>query len=154
MCFVAGSSRRIFSAWNAADARQIDVHQDHIREMGACQRDAEIAIVRAQHAYMRVVLDDLLDQHQVGWIVFHIEQGAQSRAYPGLAVRVGRVTLVPAASCGITSRISSIQNSLPTPTRAFTPMVPPINSTSCLVTTRPMPVPSSAPFSCPRRLNG
>ena len=31
---------------------------------------------------------------------------------------------------------------------------PPINSTSRLLTTRPMPVPSSALASCPRRLNG
>ena len=45
--------------------------------------------------------------------------------------------------------VNSIQNTLPTPTVLSTPMTPPISSTSRLVTTRPMPVPSSAPASLP-----
>jgi hypothetical protein len=49
---------------------------------------------------------------------------------------------------------NSPQNSVPTPHVLATPICPPINSTSCLVTTRPMPVPSSVPFSWPRRLKG
>src|SRR5471030_2936835 len=59
-----------------------------------------------------------------------------------------------ASSTGASDAISSNQNSLPMPTVLSTPMLPPISSTSFLVTTRPMPVPSSAPVSCPRRLNG
>ena len=61
---------------------------------------------------------------------------------------------MPATSCGSAVRFSSIQNTLPLPTVLSTPMTPPINSTSRLDTTRPMPVPSSAFASCPRRLNG
>ena len=74
-----------FQRLDSADAGQIDVHQDHIREMGARKRYAEIAIARAQHAYMWVALNYLLDQHQVGRIVFHIEQGAQRRVFLELA---------------------------------------------------------------------
>ena len=49
---------------------------------------------------------------------------------------------------------SSNQNTLPTPTVLSTPMSPPISSTSRLLTTRPMPVPSSLLASWPSRLNG
>ena len=49
---------------------------------------------------------------------------------------------------------NSIQNTLPTPTVLSAPMLPPITSTNCFDTTRPRPVPSSSPASCPRRLNG
>ena len=48
----------------------------------------------------------------------------------------------------------AIQNTLPTPTVLSAPISPPISSTRRLLTTRPMPVPSSAPASCPRRLKG
>ena len=49
---------------------------------------------------------------------------------------------------------SSTQNTLPTPTVLCAPISPPISSTSRLLTTRPMPVPSVALASCPRRLKG
>ena len=49
---------------------------------------------------------------------------------------------------------SAIQKVLPAPGMLATPMPPSINSTRRLVTTRPMPLPSCAPPSCPRRLNG
>ena len=49
---------------------------------------------------------------------------------------------------------SSNQKTLPLSTTLSTPIVPPISSTRRLVTTRPIPVPSSWPASCPSRLNG
>ena len=59
-----------------------------------------------------------------------------------------------AISCGAVAAFSSNQNTLPSPTLLSTPISPPINSTRRLLITRPMPVPSSALRSWPRRLKG
>ena len=61
---------------------------------------------------------------------------------------------IPSADGSASQAGSSIQNALPTPSVLCAPMRPPINSTSRLLTTRPMPVPSSVPSSWPRRLKG
>ena len=150
ICAVAGSARRILHGLDAADAGQVDVHQDHLRLIGARELDAEVAVRGAQQAQVGAARDELLDQLQVGRIVFDVEQGAQRRAV-GACGRTAapRRSASRAASCGAAVRLSSIQNTLPTPTVLSTPMAPPISSTSRLVTTRPMPVPSSAPASLP-----
>ena len=62
---------------DAADAGQIDVHQDHLRLMDARQRDALRAIPRAQQAHIGTTGDELLDQLHVCPVVFHVQQGAQ-----------------------------------------------------------------------------
>src|SRR5450759_3778792 len=70
MCVVAGSSRRIFRA---------SIPLMPGRLMSIRITSGSWARARAEHAYMWVILNYLLDQHQVGRIVFHIEQGAQRR---------------------------------------------------------------------------
>jgi len=65
-----------FQRFKAVDAGQIDVHQDHIRLRCARDLDADVSVHRSHQADIEVARDDLLDQHQVGRIIFHIEQGA------------------------------------------------------------------------------
>ena len=93
---------------------------------------------------------------QVGRVVFDVEQRARARAPVsiGFERQRGGHESTPAANGGVAAAISSNQNTLPAPTVLSTPITPPINSTSRLVTTRPMPVPSSALDSWPSRLNG
>ena len=154
MCAVAGSSRRILQRFDAADAGQIDVHQDDIRPRGARNLDAAVAVHRAQQADFGPPRDELLDQHHIRRVVLDIEQCAQRRVSVRSALDHGRDFGAWTASLALSRRGSSIQNTLPFPTVLSTPMAPPINSTSRLLTTRPMPVPSSALASWPRRLNG
>ena len=156
MCAVAGSSRRIFRASIAADAGQIDVHQDHIGPVDARAISMpQIPVHRAQQANIGAARDESArpasdspdcPRHRAGC-------AAARRAAHALG-RLPRLRLLPAASCGSAAEFSSNQNTLPTPTVLSTPMTPPISSTSRLLTTRPMPVPSSPLASCPRRLNG
>ena len=75
-----------FHRFDPADAGQVDVHQDHLRLIGARELDAEIAVRRAQQAQVGAARDELLDQLQVGRIVFHVEQRAQRRAIAAPAV--------------------------------------------------------------------
>ena len=86
---------------DAADAGQVDVHQDHVRQVGAGELDAEVAVGRAQQAQVGPARDQLLDQLQVGRIVLDIEQRAQRRAVgqPAAVAAARRLGLV-AASCG------------------------------------------------------
>ena len=79
MCAVAGSSRQDLQRLDAADAGQVDVHQDDVRQRGARNLDAAIAVPRAQQADVGPARDEILDQHQVGRIVLDVEQGAQLR---------------------------------------------------------------------------
>ena len=72
---------------DAADARQIDVHQDHVRQGGARHLDAADAVPRAEQADVGPARDEVLDQHQVGRIVLDVEQGAHLRI--GLPLRLG-----------------------------------------------------------------
>ena len=138
-----------------ADAGQVDVHQDHVRLIGARKLDAEIAIRRAQQAQVGAARDELLDQFQVGRVVFHVEQRAQRRAVRHLRPRQRRTLGLREWQAAVRSSGSiRSRTRCPRPTVLSTPMVPPISSTSRLVTTRPMPVPSSALASLPRRLNG
>src|SRR5450830_1747962 len=140
----------------AADAGQVDIHQDQVGLVLARQRDAEVAIDGAEHAQVAAAGDQLLDQDQVGRIVLHVQHLAARR----IERRISRwlpahiPACSPSCSSGADEAANSIQNSVLTPTSLSTPSVPPISSTSCLVTTRPMPVPSSVPASCPSRLNG
>ena len=98
--------------------------------------------------------DELLDQLQVGRVVLYIEQGAQRRyaelapgRQPWVRLRRRQVVVQPPGSVRSRTHCPSRQ-CFPRRSR------PPISSTSRLLTTRPMPVPSSALTSCPRRLNG
>ena len=154
MCAVAGSSRRIFERFDAADAGKIDVHEDHVRLVGARQLDAQISVPGAQQANIGPARDQLLDQLQIGRVVLHIEQRAQRRAMLDRRLGDRGGSAVSASSVGSAVEFSSNQNTLPAPTVLSTPITPPISSTSRLLITRPMPVPSSALRSCPRRLNG
>src|ERR1039458_6634476 len=72
--------------FDAADARQIDVHQDHFRLVRARQPDTQISVCRSQQAHIRAARDELLDQHEVSRVVLHIEQRAQRRAVLDLRV--------------------------------------------------------------------
>ena len=62
---------------SVAEARRpMGLHKkDHIREMRTRQGNTQIAIARAQHAHLWVIFHNLLDQHEVGRIIFHIQQG-------------------------------------------------------------------------------
>ena len=143
-----------FHGLDSADAGQVDVHQDHLRLIGARELDAEIAVGRAQQAQVGAAGDELLDQLQVGRVVFDVEQRAQRGAVRRRGPRQRRALGFRDCKLRRRRQRNSIQNTLPTPTVLSAPMVPPISSTSRLVTTRPMPVPSSAPDSLPSRLNG
>ena len=67
MCAVAGSARRIFSAWiPAADTGQIDIHQDDIRPGGARKLDAEVSRSPRSASGYPGGADEILDQLQVG----------------------------------------------------------------------------------------
>ena len=114
-----------------------------------------VPVSRTQQAHIRAARDELLDQLQVGRVVLHIEQRApqRARAEPALAGMAAGSAL-STASCGAAAEFSSNQNTLPMPTVLSTPISPPISSTSRLLITRPMPVPSSVLLSCPRRLKG
>jgi hypothetical protein len=104
------------------------------------------AVPRAEQADVGAARDqELLDQHQVGRVVLDIEQGVQRarRRGPAPAIDRRRFGSACAGSWAAVVSFSSIQNTLPSPTVLSTPITPPINSTSRLVTTRPMPVPSS-----------
>ena len=87
MCAVDGICAQDFHRFDAADAGQVDVHQDHVRLIGAREFDAEIAVRRTQQAQVGAARDELLDQFQVGRVVFDIEQGASRRAVRRLRVR-------------------------------------------------------------------
>src|ERR1022692_974088 len=63
-----------FHGFDTTDARQIDIHQDHIRKVGTCKLDSQISISGTQHAHIRASCDKLFDQLQVGRVVLHIEQ--------------------------------------------------------------------------------
>ncbi len=108
-----------------------------------------------QQADVGAARDELLDQLQVRRVVLDVEQGARL-APPRGTIGSARAAASPPfrASRGSATESSSNQNTLPAPTVLSTPIAPPISSTSRLVTTRPMPVPSSPPASCPRRLKG
>ena len=124
MCAVAGSSPQNLQGLDAADAGQVDVHQDHLRLVRAGQLDAERPVHRAQQADVGAPRDELLDQLQVGRVVLHVEQGAQRRVRP--ALRPGQVA-AGSPSCrgraaGAAAESSSNQNTLPTPTVLSTPI--------------------------------
>ena len=103
------------------------------------------SVHRGQQAHVGPPRDELLDQRHVRRVVLDIEQRAQPRA--GRRWRFGRRPRT--RRCSTTrrgapqSKSSSNQNTLPTPTVLSTPIAPSISSTSRLLTTRPMPVPSS-----------
>ena len=65
---------------DAADAGQVDVHQDHRGLVDAGEFDAEIAVGRGEQAQVGAARDQLFDQGHVGGIVFDIEQGTLRRA--------------------------------------------------------------------------
>jgi len=94
-----------------------------------------------------------LDSIRLRRIVFHIEQGAQRLHFPALVAQAQRPSYVQAQV--VVSHRGSVRSRIRCPRRRCFPRDgAAISSTSCLVNTRPMPVPSSAPVSCPRRLNG
>jgi hypothetical protein len=70
-----------FQGFDAADAGQIDVHQDHVRPVRAGQLISPDSILSgAQQADIRTARDQLLDQFQIRRVVLHVEQGATRRA--------------------------------------------------------------------------
>src|ERR1039457_5564933 len=76
--------RRVFAkesqGFDATDAGQIDVHQDHLGLVDARKLDARSSVPRAQQAHIVAACDELLDQLQVRGVVLYIEQRAQRRA--------------------------------------------------------------------------
>ena len=57
---------------DAADAGQVNVHQDHLGLLRASQGDAGRGVGGAQQPHVHAAGNELLDQLQVGRIVFHI----------------------------------------------------------------------------------
>ena len=72
---------QVFQHLKAVDAGQINIHQNHIRKISARQRDTRIPIARIQHVDILIALEHLLDQHQVGRVVFHIKQGVPGAVF-------------------------------------------------------------------------
>src|SRR5580692_88352 len=50
---------------DAADAREIDVHQDHVRQVGPRQLYAQVSFSGAQQADVGTARDQLLDEFQI-----------------------------------------------------------------------------------------
>ena len=75
-----------FQGFYAADAGQVDVHQDHVRLVGARKLDAHVSVPRAQEAHGGAARHELLDQLQVRRVVLYIEQGTQRRAVSSLCL--------------------------------------------------------------------
>ncbi len=78
-----------FKRLEPADARQVDVHQDHRRLVFPGELDAQQPVARAQQAQVRPARDELLDQLQVGRVVFHVEQGPRCGVRQRLCLRRG-----------------------------------------------------------------
>src|ERR1017187_1893622 len=76
--------------FDPTDARQIDVHQDHLRPVRARKLDTQISVYGGQQAHIRAARDELLDQHQVSRVVLYIEQRAQPRTVLNLRVWICR----------------------------------------------------------------
>ena len=76
-----------FHRIDAADARQVYIHEDHFGLVIAGQLDAEAPVPRAQQAHIRAAGDELFHQLQIGRIVFHIKQGSEQRTERNLRVR-------------------------------------------------------------------
>ena len=65
---------------DAADAGQVDVHQDHLRLAGAGELDAHVSVQRAEQPHGGAPCDQLLDQLEIGGVVLDVEQGPQRGA--------------------------------------------------------------------------
>ena len=66
-----------FHCLDTANAGQIDVHQNYFRQMDSRKCDAENTVGGRQQTQFRTTRDELLDQRQIGRVVFDIEQGVQ-----------------------------------------------------------------------------
>ena len=76
--------------FDAADARQIDIHHDHPRLVGAGKLDAQISVRGAQQLEVGALRYDLLDQFEIGRIVFHVQHQVARRAVRWLRPRERR----------------------------------------------------------------
>lgn len=70
--------------FDAAEAGQVDVQQNHLRLIAARKFNAEIAIRSAEQVQVDSARKKLFYQFQVGRIVFHIQQGALRRVLQSL----------------------------------------------------------------------
>jgi len=151
MWAVVASSARILSA-SMPLMRQVDVHQDDIRR-AARQSRCALAVPCTQQADVGPAREDSLHQHQIGGVVLDTEQGVRLRVglNRGCASAVGRLhrSQVPGRR-----RVEFDPEHAAHPDGALHPDLAPINSTNRLLTTSPMPVPSSTPPAWPSRLNG
>ena len=62
-----------FHRLDPTHAWQVDVHQDHLRLMDACRRDTSLTVWRAAQMQIGAARDKLLDQFQVGRIIFDVK---------------------------------------------------------------------------------
>ena len=69
-----------FHGCDATDAGQVDVHQNHRRLIDARKLDTETTVRHAHQVQVGAAREELLDQFQIGGIVFHVEHGAHGRA--------------------------------------------------------------------------
>jgi hypothetical protein len=137
----------------AVNVRQVDIHQDQLRQMAARHLHAQAAIPGRQQLQLGAVAHDLLDQGQVGGIVFHVQQGDGGAVVEQGAGQVGRGRPGDTGSGTLAAARSSIQKVLPTPASLLTPMWPSISSTRRLGRPGRCRCPSVPP-SGPRRLKG
>jgi hypothetical protein len=151
-CRVFGAG---FSAPDTADAGQVDVHQDHIRQVGARELDAALAILARSSGYRGGAQSD--PPPASGW-----PGCPRHRAGCAPCGRVRQPGRRPMAEFGHARsgpacggrQFSSIQNTLPLPTVLSTPMTPPsIRPGACTPPGRCRCLPRRSP-PCPRRLKG
>src|SRR5204863_364649 len=152
-------------------AGHLQVEENQVVAVLTMQRADLVRISGRAHAAVAGLAQGLLEQADIGLLIVDDQEAGvedvglgdhaasfSAANFSATSGALGRASAASAAA-GIASRgaalsRNSIQNTLPVPTVLSTPITPPISSTKRLVTTRPMPVPSSAPAALPRRLNG
>src|ERR1022692_969696 len=65
--------------FNAADARKIDIHENHFGQLRPRQGNARKSVACGQKAQVRTARDELLHELKVGWVILDIEQRAPGR---------------------------------------------------------------------------
>ncbi len=75
----AGVGLQHVQGLHAADAGQIDVHQNQIWQVGACHGYAAHRVGCAQQPQVALARHQLHHQLQVGTVIFHIQQGVHGR---------------------------------------------------------------------------
>ena len=139
----------------AQDVRQVHVQQDQVGLVLAGQVQPHAALHRRQQPYPCHPAQQVLDQRQVGQVVFDVEHRPLRRASRARRLRSrGSLCRDSSPAVRLSASGSSIQNTLPWPTTLSTPIVPPMASIRRLERARPMPVPSMPVLRCPQPLEG